>query len=388
MSIDYPVAVWLPPEASRLLAAYRSGARARLAAPGRAVRRGLRVVGALTAAALAGLGCLPTPDIHVPDFAPVPTADAGSGGDLQPDAARGDLGSVAGWTLDAQTGAKDTLRAAWAADQGLGEVYVVGHNGLILHRSGGTWQKEQAQSAGKPITTNLYAVAAAAPDVVYAAGDAGVILRRTGGTWTQEGQELMTTAALFGLAVLPTKEVVVVGDGGLIALRQTSGVYVAEDTTALGAASLRAVGGATLDGLYAVGLGAVIAQRAAGKWQLDPLPIDSADRGNYYAVAPGPDGVFVAGEYARVLRRDVAKWAAEATLAPMPPTVLHFFGLYAAPGELLAVGSSGTIQRRDSATKTWTLDPSGVTAGLYGIAGAGTRTALTVGEQGTLLRRN
>lgn len=383
MPIDHPVAVSLQPLASRW-----PSARSVLGEVGRPVRRGLRLAGALTAAALAGLGCLPTPEIHVPDFAPAPTADAGSGGDLQPDGGGGgDLGAVTGWALEAQIGAKDTLRAAWAADQALGEAYVVGHNGLILHRSGGTWQKEQAQSAGKPITTNLYAIAAVAPDIIYAAGDAGVILRRTGGTWTQEGQELATTAALFGLAVLPSSEVVVVGDGGLIARRQTSGVYIAEDTTALGAASLRAVAGATLDGLYAVGLGAVIAQRTAGKWQLDPLPIDSADRGNYYAVSPGPDGVFVAGEYTRVLRRDVAKWTAEPTVAPMPPTVVHLFGLYAAPGELLAVGGGGVIQRRDAATKTWTVDPSGVTTGLYGVAGAGARTALAVGEQGTLLRR-
>ena len=381
MPIDYPVAVSLQPLALRW-----SGARSLFGEVG-PVRRSLRLAGALTAAALAGLGCLPTPEIHVPDFAPTPAVDAGSGGDLQPDGAGGDLGTVAGWALEAQVGAKDTLRAAWAADQALGEAYVVGHNGLILHRSGGTWQKEQAQSAGKPITTNLYAVAAAAPDIVYAAGEAGVILRRTGGTWTQEGQELMTTAALFGLVVLPSGEVVVVGDGGLIARRQTSGVYTAEDTTALGTASLRAVAGATLDGLYAVGLGAVIAQRTGGKWQLDPFPIDTADRGNYYAVSPGPDGVFVAGEYTRVLRRDVAKWTAEATVAPTPPTIVHLFGLYAAPGELLAVGGGGMIQRRDAAKKTWAVDPSGVTAGLYGIAGAGSRAALAVGEQGALLRR-
>lgn len=353
-------------------------------------RRGrfcIRVAGALAAPALAGLGCLPTPEIHVPDFSPVAPADAGSAGDsASPDGAGGDLGMLAGWAVDAQVGAKDTLRAVWT-DAAQSQAYVVGHNGLLLHRSGGTWQKEQAQIAGKPLTTNLYAIAAASTDVVYAVGAAGVILRRTGGTWMQEGQELATTSDLFGVAVLATGEVIVVGEGGFIARRQASGVYAAEVTTALGGASLRAVAGTTLDGLYAVGLGAVIAQRVADKWQLDPLPIDTADRGNYYAVTQGADGVFVAGEYARVLRRDVAKWTREAVIAPTPPNVTHFFGLYAAPGALWTVGTSGVIQRRDSATKMWSADPSNVSAALYGITGAGPTGAVAVGDQGTVLRR-
>ena len=52
MPIDYPVAVSLQP-----LALLWSGARSVFAKVGRP----LRLAGALTAAALAGLGCLPTP---------------------------------------------------------------------------------------------------------------------------------------------------------------------------------------------------------------------------------------------------------------------------------------------------------------------------------------
>lgn len=319
----------------------------------------------------------------MPDFSPAPTVDAGT---MPVDAGGADLAMVAGWTADGQIGAKDTLRAVWAADAALSDAYAIGHNGLILHRSGGAWKQETAQVAGKPLTTNLYGLAAA-PDAVYAVGDAGVILRRAGGTWMQEGQELATTAALFGVTVLASGEVIVVGDGGLIARRQKTGVYTAEDTLALGGANLRAVAGTMLDGLYAVGLGAVIAQRRTDKWQLDPLPIDTADRGNYYAVSQGPDGIFVAGEYARVLRRDVAKWSHEAAIAPMPPAFTHFFGLYAAPTALWVVGSSGVIQRRDSVTKMWAVDPSNVTTGLYGIASAGAAGAVAVGDQGTVLRR-
>ena len=338
------------------------------------------------------MGCLPSPDIQVPDFSPTPSVDAGlPAADLKPavDGAvpSADMAPAVRWMAEGQGVTTDTVRAVWAADAALSQAYAVGQNGLILHRSGGTWQKETAKTtAGNPITSNLYAVAAVTPDIVYAVGDAGVVIRRAAGVWTQEGQELMATTGLFGVTVITGGEVIVVGDGGLVARRQTTGVYIGEDTTGIASANLRAVSGNLLDGLYAVGTGAVIARRVMDKWQLDTFPIDAADKGNYYAVTQSTDGVFVAGEYGRVLRRDTAKWAREATIAPAPPMMPHFYGLYAGTGELFAVGGMGTIQRRDAATKTWSVEPTGVSVNLYGVGGAGTAT-LTVGEQGTLLRR-
>ena len=92
---------------------------------------------------LRGLGCLPTPEIHVPDFSPAPTADAGS---MPVDAAAAIQAMAAGWMADGQLEPK-TPCAQWAADAALSDAYAVGHNGLILHRSGGAWKQETAQVA-------------------------------------------------------------------------------------------------------------------------------------------------------------------------------------------------------------------------------------------------
>jgi photosystem II stability/assembly factor-like uncharacterized protein len=349
--------------------------------------------GALVASAVAGAGCLPDPTIIVPDFSAPPPMDMGvPPADLSHatpmDGPGADLLPSLKWAPDGAAVATDTVRAVWVADPALNQAFAVGQNGLILHRSGGVWTKEQAKdNGGKVITTNLYAVTAATPDTVYAVGEAGVILRRAGGTWTMEGSELMTTVALFGAAVVDTGEVVVVGDGGLIARRQTTGIYVAEDTSALPGASFRAVAGGSLDKLVAVGMGGVIADRTGGKWQTDPGPIGATDNVNFYAISMGADGVFVAGEYGRVLRRDMTGWLREATLAPTPPAITHFYGLSnPAAGELFAVGSGGVVQRRDAKTQMWTLEGSGVSGDLYGVSGMALDSAVAVGVMGTVLK--
>lgn len=346
---------------------------------------------AATLAASTASGCLPSPDIHVPDFSPVPSVDAGMpAADLRPPGDLGtapDLAPAVRWTTEAKGVTTDIVRSVWVGDIALNQVFAVGNNGLILHRTGGTWQKEVAMSAGKPVTANLYAVTAVTSDIVYAVGETGTILRRTAGTWVQEGAELMTTENLYGVTVVTSGEVIVVGDNGLIGRRQAGlGVYIKEDTTGISGASLRAVTGTDLDQLYAVGTGAAIVQRVAGKWQFDPFVVDAADRGNYYAVTYGADGVFVAGEFGRVLRRDVTKWVREPTVAPMPPAMPHFYGVYAGAGEMFVVGGGGTVQHRDGVTKTWSTDPTGVTVNLYGVHGVN-NGVVAVGEQGTLLRR-
>ena len=329
-------------------------------------------------------GCLPDPEIHVPDFGLPPVADLAM--PVRMDGPSGDLGAPL-WSADNQLASVETLRAAWVADPAISQAYVVGHNGTVLHRVGGDWKLEPVSDAGKPVKLNLYAVAAAGVDTVYAVGEAGVILRRVAGVWQREGKELGSLATLFGVTVLPSGEVIAVGDAGTIVRRQTAGIWVPETTMGLGTTGFRAVAGTDADGLYAVGMGAVIAKRGMDKWELDPATIDLADRGNYYAVSSSSAGVFVAGEYGKVLRREASRWQREmlaGTAAPSPP---HLFGLAMTASDLFVVGAGGLIQRRDMQTATWSNELSGGTSALYGVAGAGARSILTVGALGTVLRR-
>jgi photosystem II stability/assembly factor-like uncharacterized protein len=318
-------------------------------------------------------GCLPDPVINVPDLSPGSLVDGGMMTKM--DAPAGDLGT-ARWSAEGMVPAPATLRAAWVADPGISEAFIVGHGGVVFHRvMNGAWM---AETSG--VTSNLYAVAARSNAEVFAVGEAGTILRRSGGMWKQEGMELRLNG-----------EVVAVGDLGVVARRQMAGVWTLETTTALAGASLRAVFGEKLDGMYAVGLGQTIAKRVAGVWQRDTLPIEPLGAGNYYAMSGSADGseAHIAGEYGVILHRakDGTRWQAEKLLPPMGMTApLHLFAIYYQDGELLVAGAGGVIERR-TASGIWTLEPTGTGGELYGLAGAGLRSVLVVGAQGAVLRR-
>jgi hypothetical protein len=330
------------------------------------------------------VACLPDPLISVPDLSPAGATDAGMMPRL--DAPAGDLGS-AKWGLDGTVTAGPTLRAAWIADPGVSEAFIVGHGGAIFHRiSNGAWMAEASGTMA-----NLYAIAARSATEVFAVGENGIILRRAAGLWKIEGTELRLTSALFGVTALGNGEVVAVGDGGVVARRQAAGVWTLESSAALGTASLRAVFGDKLDGLYAVGLGSTIARRMAGAWQPDPTPVDAGGSGNYYAIAGTTDGteLHIAGEYGLLLHRakDGSRWQSEKLLPPMGMTApLHLYSMYFQDGETIVAGAGGVVARRVQ-TGPFAVEPTGVASELFGLSGAGLRSMLVVGEKGTVLRR-
>lgn len=341
----------------------------------------------------AALGCLPDPQINVPDFGPsTSTADMA----VPPPDGSGmmtnDLGAGA-WVSDGNTATKEPLRGCWTADAMLSSAYAVGNNGAIVRRSGGMWQLEVAKDGMADVKDTLYAVSALAADQVYAVGERGVIVRRASDKWTREGKELAITSALYGVTVLTNGEVIAVGDNGVIARRKIAGTWALDPMdVGLSRASFRAVWGNTDGSLVAVGMGAAIARFSMGQWAFDTATIDAPDRGNYYAVASTPEGLFVAGDYGRVLRQMGTKWVREtvAEQMPKPPMPVFFFGLGAVQGDLFAVGTGGLIERRDAMTKAWQIEPIGLSTALYGVAGTGQsgRPVLAVGADGVILRRN
>lgn len=336
--------------------------------------------------ALLGASCLPDADIRLPDLSlGSPPVDGGDAGVSRADGPRSDLGT-ASWQLDSTAGTAQLLRGVWQADASGSEIYVVGHAGQILHKSGtGAWQLEASGT-----TANLYAVAARTPSEVFAVGDRGVILRRTSGKWQSEGSELASTAALFSAVVLASGEVVAVGDNGMVARRQTAGVWAPESAPALVGTALRAVTGSKLEALTAVGMNSTILRRGAMGWDKDPLPIDAAGRGNYYAVAESPtDGTLSAcGEYGIVLTRLADRWVAEKRPAPSGMTApLHLYALTIAEGELFVAGAGGYIAHRLSSSSAWTEDQNPSRSDVFGLYGLTARSLLAVGDGGSLVRR-
>lgn len=125
---------------------------------------------------LLGAGCIPDPAISVPDFTPVPGPR--DGGMTGTDAASpADMGAPM-WQVDKVPSDK-RLNGVWVDGAALAHVYAVGHEGTILHRTGGAWMAEMSGT-----TENLYAVVALpGGQEAYAVGADGVILHRKDGKW-------------------------------------------------------------------------------------------------------------------------------------------------------------------------------------------------------------
>lgn len=328
-------------------------------------------------AALLAAGCLPDPDIKVPDFKPSGIVDLGKAPvDL---ATLPDAGRVR-WVPDGAVPIGQTLRAIYVDSSG--QIFVAGHGGTILRRSGTTWTAEQALDGAVPITTNFYGLTGSGTDL-YAVGEAGVVVKRSGDKWLREGKSLAVTASLFATTMTAAGDVYALGDLGTVLRKPMGGTWAKEPvSTSLSTAEFRAVSETSTDEITAVGLGGVIALRTAGAWNPDVLPRDSADRVNYYGVAKTSEAVFIAGDSNRVLRRDTDKWRRESTGNLTGPSS-NLFALVASGQDLIVAGAAGLIERRTAQTKTWAIEDSGTTVLLSALSSSSPLRA--VGAQGTMV---
>ena len=330
-----------------------------------------------TLAPLLASGCLPDPDIKVPDFKPSGIVDLGKAPlDMTtlPDAGR------SRFVPDGAVPTGQTLRAIYV-DAG-GQIFVAGHGGTILRRSGTVWTVEQAIDGAAPITSNLYGLAGSGSEL-YAVGEAGVVVKRSGDKWLREGKTLAVTASLFATTITAAGDVYAIGDLGTVLRKPMGGTWTKKPvSTGLTTAEFRGVAETKNDERTAVGLGGVIAQRSGSAWNSDALAIDSADRVNFYGVAKTSEAVFIAGDSNRVLRRDADKWRREPTGNLTGPSA-NLFALSASGQDLVVAGAAGLIERRSAQSKTWSIEDSGTTVMLSALSNVSPLRA--VGAQGTMV---
>ncbi len=124
------------------------------------------------------------------------------------------------WTRET-TGINRPLNGVWGWPN---DLYVVGHDGNILHSTGdGTWTIQPGPTAGI-----LQAVWGATATDLYAVGYGGVILHSTGdGTWVQE--DSTTTVDLISVWGDSDGTVLVAGHDGTV-LRRVAGGWTSEVT--------------------------------------------------------------------------------------------------------------------------------------------------------------
>lgn len=247
------------------------------------------------------------------------------------------------WSKDySPMGAKPQTLLAVAARGD--DVYAVGMNGLILHRTsnGKGWQSEDAaipdhrpdfKGVAIRSATDVYIVGGSSSDMNEVQS---VVLHKTGGAWLRDKADF--TESLYAVAA-GDSAVIAVGPRGTILLRRDMGwareaEHIADDVELL---AITAAGAE----FHAAGTrGAVLHRDGSGKWTKELLPdaLNSLD-----AIAIAGTDLWVVGSEGLAARRGAdLKWSRQPTLSTS-----YLSGLAVSGDDLLTGGSGGAILRRN-----------------------------------------
>lgn len=302
--------------------------------------------------------------------------DAGTSDDLGTDlAAAPDAASPpplpSPWVPEHPQPTGNALRACWSSG---GLAYAVGALGTVVRISDGAPAVTEAAGLTR---ADLNAVTAVGQEV-WAVGDAGVVLHRSGGTWSRQQ---LGTAALY--------TVFADGAGGLYAAGQGEALW-RYDGAAWSRTSLpgQTAGDASYAGaaqgelILLAGSSGRILRRDRSGWQresdgLTPLPLR--------ALLLRPDGSgYAVGDGGTVLRREAAapSWSLDRAAQSPPPVVLR--AVLSIAGEVYAVAATGLTLRRTGSG--WQPSGGAVAGQLLGASGDDSG-AFAVGVAGQLWRR-
>lgn len=291
------------------------------------------------------------------------------------------------WAREGAGVTTDSLFGVTGMGGGAGaDVYAVGANGRIVHRSGGSWMVE----ADNMVTQQLNAVwMNAGTGEVFAAGDGGVVLRKKMNAWMPEKPPTSAQlTALWGTAT----DVWAVGARGTVLHRDQAGTWQAEPTAMLTGELLSALWGTERDGqatVYAVGNLGTILRRDKGTWQAVSQRVTTSALSSVWA--RGPEEVYAVGSDGAIFVRSGAgaqgRWS-QVTTVPTTSSFNAVAGYSASPSgsaDVYAVGTDGTIVHKTGAT--WAIEGAALTSGELTAVWVGADSVYVVGRGGRVFRR-
>lgn len=194
----------------------------------------------------------------------------------------------------------------------------VGQGGVMAHWDGLRWRLEESGTLA-----TIEAVSFGSGEVAFAVAGP-YVLRWDGQAWARVHE---ASRGLHGVVGLSGDEVIAVGDGGLVVHGQGAGF----DERVIGAVALRAVA-RTAAGIVVVGDGGLAAVRVGETWQIEETPTGF----DLNALWAHGDSVWAVGARATILERGGGGVWAAATVGPTRSTLRAVAG---AGGEIYAMGS-------------------------------------------------
>jgi hypothetical protein len=295
------------------------------------------------------------------------------------------------WQQVSQRVTSLALNSVWARNPD--EVYAVGSEGMIFRRSGvgaqGRWQQVTGVATSSSFNAVAgYATSATSQADVYAVGTDGTIVHKSGGTWAIEGATL-TSGELTAVWV-GSDSVYVVGRGGRVFRKGSTGWGPVPDP--MGSPfvedfySVWGSGGSSTEVVYMGGNKGLIMRRQNNLWRQEAPGLTT--EGIVALVGTSEDGLLAFGDKGTVLRRS----AASSTWQPAParPLTGGASGLAgcAVPGtgELWAIGKNPSLIMRRTGTE-WQAEPPITPQPFFGISAAAKDDLFVVGANGLILHR-
>jgi photosystem II stability/assembly factor-like uncharacterized protein len=239
------------------------------------------------------------------------------------------------------------------------DVYAVGARGTIVHYDGSMWQTARPYLGPE---YDLRAVWAASPADVFVVGDYGTILHYDGVGWSP--QPSYTNRDLEAVWGRSGKEVYAVG-GAATLLRYDGRIWQPQAIENQGHYNLQGVWGSSDQDLYVVGTETVLVSSGQEENLTSSTILRSAVlhyNGNSWRPAPGevqrlspilavcvisPSDVYlVAGPNATLAYFDGTSWNMTGINIPLPMTFTLNALWGTSTGEIVGVGTRGTIVRR------------------------------------------
>jgi hypothetical protein len=271
-----------------------------------------------------------------------------------------------GYTWRPMTSPTDqTLWGAWGSAD---EVIAVGNLGTAAHLVAEPWRTQDTGTYD-----DLCDVWVDGDSRAFAVGLGGTILRYDDGVWSPMASG--TSSNLFDVFGFDDGSAVVVGQGGTILRFDGSAWSPMASVTDV---NLFGVWGSAPDDLFAVGVGGTIVHYNGEAWSF----MTTVTTENLSAVyGNAADDVWAVGDDGVIIHFDGSAWQASTCAA-----TANFADVWTTPGELWAVGSNGTIVRRNLSTTSCAVVASGTQATLLGVWGRSECEIYAVGALGTILR--
>ena len=296
------------------------------------------------------------------------------------------------WKVEADNLVSSQLNAVWIGDgTAAGEVFAVGNSGTVLHKQGTTWGLETA-----PTTAQLTAAWGSGGDL-YVVGAAGTILHRKGGNWQPEGAGLTTEllAALWGTVRAGQITLYAAGNFGTL-LRLDNGIWK-NLSSRVTANPLSSVWARNPGEIYAAGSGGLILRRsgtaASGSWKPVADTVTSSALNAITGWSPsataGEAEVYAVGTTGTIVHKSGTTWSIDGAGL----TTEELTGVWAGQDSVYVVGRGGRIYRKTNGSWSIELGPGGVpvTDDLGGVWGTGSKASevvYVVGGNGLIIRHD